>query len=118
TFGDQEEMGVGSRMATAITEKSGGEIRNSHGVRSARAVWGQPADWCDGSGKIDGRNCGVTLMAAPSNLRTSWWHTRDYGLMVANPFGRKAMKQGRASQVTVHRGEALHLCFAVVVHGG
>ena len=27
-------------------------------------------------------------MPAPSNFRTSWWHNRDYGVFVANPFGR------------------------------
>jgi hypothetical protein len=30
-------------------------------------------------------------MAGPDNFRRSWFHSRDYGLIVANPFGRKAM---------------------------
>jgi hypothetical protein len=46
----------------------------------------------------------VTLLAAPANFRGSWWHNRDYGVFVANPFGREAMKQGDRSEVRVARG--------------
>gem|GEM_PF-594612 len=45
----------------------------------------------------------MTLLAAPANLRGSWWHNRDYGVFVANPFGRAAMKQGDRSKVRVAR---------------
>jgi len=57
-------------------------------------------------------------MADPANFRPSWWHNRDYGLMVANPFGREAMKQGAKSAVTVKRGESLRLRFGAVIHQG
>lgn len=117
-FGDQEEMGFGVRMATALTEKNGGAIVSSAGRRSARDTWGQPADWCDYSGLVEGRPAGVTLMAHPANFRPSWWHNRDYGLMVANPFGREAMKQGAKSAVTVPPGEVLRLRFAAALHAG
>jgi hypothetical protein len=30
-------------------------------------------------------------MPDPANFRASWFHSRDYGLIVANPFGKKAM---------------------------
>ena len=46
TFGDQEEMGFGARVATPLTEK-GGIILSSTGDRSARSTWGQAAKWCD-----------------------------------------------------------------------
>ena len=36
TFGDQEEMGFGARVATAITEKNGGVITSSTGLRTAK----------------------------------------------------------------------------------
>ena len=117
-FGDQEEMGFGTRVATAIAEKKGGLIRNSHAATTAKATWGQPAAWSDDSGTIDGAPCGVTLFTAPGNFRESWWHNRDYGLMVANPFGRAAMKQGERSTVTVKPGESLKLVFAAVFHEG
>jgi hypothetical protein len=115
-FGDQEEMGFGARVATALTEKNGGLITNSAGARTAAATWGQPATWCDYAGLIDGRLCGITLMASTSNFRPSWWHNRDYGVFVTNPFGRAAMKQGETSTVTVKRGEVFSLRFGAALH--
>lgn len=116
TFGDQEEMGFGARVATGITEKNGGVITNRRGLRTANATWGQPSEWCDYSGLIDGRRIGITLFADPGNFRPSWWHNRDYGVFVANPFGRASMKQGEKSLVTVRRGEILRLRFGAAFH--
>ena len=118
TFGDQEEMGFGARVATAITEKNGGVITSSAGLKSAKSTWGQPAEWCDYSGTVDGKPIGITLLSDPGNFRPSWWHNRDYGVFVANPFGRAAMKQGNKSTVTVKRGDTLHLRFAAFIHAG
>jgi hypothetical protein len=118
TFGDQEEMGFGVRVATALTKKNGGRITSSAGLKTAKKTWGQPAAWCDYSGTVDGQRVDITLMTAPGNVRPSWWHNRDYGLMVANPFGRAAMKQGETSAVTVKRGEEFRLRFAAVLHAG
>jgi len=55
-------------------------------------------------------------MPDPANFRPSWFHNRDYGLMVANPFGRKAMNQGELSRVQVKKGERLRLRFGVLLH--
>ena len=118
TFGDQEEMGFGARVATAITEKNGGVITSSAGLKSAKSTWGQPAEWCDYSGTVDGKPIGITLLTDPKNFRPSWWHNRDYGVFVANPFGRAAMKQGDKSAVTVKRGDNFRLRFGAVIHAG
>lgn len=59
---------------------------------------------------------GVTLMPDPANFRPSWWHNRNYGLMVANPFGRKAMKHGETSRITVKKSETFRLRFSVLSH--
>ena len=115
-FGDQEEMGLGVRVATAITEKNGGLITASTGEKTAKATWGKAFDWCDYSGVIGSQRVGVILMPDPANFRPSWFHNRDYGLMVANPFGREAMKQGKKSSVTVKRGESLRLRFGALVY--
>lgn len=117
-FGDQEEMGLGVRVTTPIIEKNGGVITTSTGARTARATWGQAFDWCDYSGVIGGQRAGVTLMPDPTNFRASWFHNRDYGLMVANPFGRHSMKQGDVSRVVVKRGDALRLRFGLLLHAG
>jgi putative membrane-bound dehydrogenase-like protein len=116
-FGDQEEMGFGARVATRITEKNGGLIRSSAGKQSAKETWGQSAKWCDysGSGPQAG---GIMLMAGEKNFRESWWHNRDYGVFVANPFGREAMKQGAKSSVEIANGQSLQLRFGAFVHDG
>jgi hypothetical protein len=115
-FGDQEEMGLGARVATALTEKNGGLITSSAGDKTASGTWGRAYDWCDYSGRTGDRFAGITLMADPANFRPSWWHNRDYGVFVANPFGREAMKQGARSAVEVRRGETFRLRFGVVLH--
>ncbi len=115
-FGDQEEMGFGVRVAKPLTEKNGGVITSSEGATSAKKTWGQPAAWCDYSGVIDGHHVGVTIIPDSANVRPSWWHNRDYGVFVANAFGRKAMKQGDASRVEVKRGETYRLKHTALLH--
>lgn len=117
TFGDQEEMGFGVRVATPISVKHGhGVIVNSDGLKNEEAVWGKTADWCDYSGVVDGRLIGVALMPHPGNFRPSWFHARDYGLLVANPFGRNAFTEGEKSAVPVAPGETFRLRFAAYIH--
>jgi hypothetical protein len=115
-FGDQEEMGLGIRVATSLTEKNGGLITSNTGAKTAKGTWGKSFDWCDYSGVIGHQRVGATLMPDPQNFRPSWWHNRDYGLMVANPFGREAMKQGDTSKVTVRKGETFRIRFGVFLH--
>jgi hypothetical protein len=115
-FGDQEEMGLGVRVATGINEKNGGLITSSTGQTTAKATWGQPAAWCDYSGVINGRHVGIMIVPDPSNAHPSWWHNRDYGVFVSNPFGRKAMKQGETSLIEVKRGETYRLRHTVIIH--
>jgi hypothetical protein len=115
-FGDQEEMGLGIRVATPLTVKQGGRILDSQGRKDERQVWGKAADWCDYSGAIAGQQVGVTLMPDPSNFRRSWYHARDYGLLVANPFGRHAFQEGAESRVVVKRGGRFPLRFGLLLH--
>lgn len=117
-FGDQEEMGLGVRLATPLTVKNGGHMLNSDGLENERGVWGKQADWCDYAGTIDGQSAGLLLMPDPANFRRSWFHARDYGVLVANPFGVKAFTKGAASRVVVKPGETLRLRFGVFAHSG
>jgi hypothetical protein len=117
-FGDQEEMGLGFRVATPISVARGGTMVDSADRRNGREIWGKTADWCDYSGTIDGRKVGMTLMCHPANFRASWMHARDYGVIVANPFGRKAFTEGEASKVIVEPGEKLRLRYGVWLHDG
>jgi hypothetical protein len=115
-FGDQEEMGLGVRVATPLSVKNGGRLLDADGDRDERGVRGKASDWCDYSGKVAGRWAGITLMPDPANFRKSWWHARDYGLLVANPFGRKALTKGPESRVVVKPGETFRLGFGVDLH--
>lgn len=116
-FGDQEEMGLGVRMATPLTEKQGGVILSSTGKKSAKETWGQTADWCDYSGRVDGKECGLQFLASPDNFRQSWFHNRDYGLMVANAFGKQAFtKSGKPDRLSVEKNKTLRLRYGVAVH--
>ncbi len=125
-FGDQEEMGLGVRMATPLraeqVSKQGlpagrGEIVSADGQRNERGVWGTAPKWCNYRGQVDGQPAGVAILCHPDNFRPSWFHVRDYGLMVANPFGRSAFDRGEISRVTVAPGEKLRLRYGVLVHG-
>ena len=115
-FGDQEEMGLGVRLATPLAVNQGGRIANSNGQTNEAAVWGEQADWCDYSGIVAGRRAGIVLMADPRNFGRSWFHARDYGLLVANPFGRNAFTRGEKSRVVVAPGETLRLRYGVFVY--
>jgi hypothetical protein len=127
TFGDQEEMGLGFRVASPlrVEQKSevelppgNGTILDSEGRKNGDAVWGNSADWCDYSGTLSGQRVGMTLFCHPKNFRPSWFHARDYGLLEANPFGRQAFGKGEKSSVVIKPGEKLRLRFGVLIHSG
>ncbi len=61
---------------------------------------------------------GMTVMPDPKNFRKSWYHSRDYGLIAANPFGRKGVAGGEKSEVLVKKGEKFHLGFGIAIYSG
>jgi hypothetical protein len=124
-FGDQEEMGIGFRVATPIrveTESAGavpagnGSMVDSEGRKNGDEIWGNPSDWCDYSGNLDSQRVGITLFCHPDNFRPSWFHARNYGLLEANPFGRDAFGKGEKSKVPVLPGEEFRLRYGILVH--
>lgn len=117
-FGDQEEMGLGVRVATPLAVINGGTLSNADGHKNEKQLWGKPSDWCDYSGMIAGQPAGIMLVPDPKNFRRSWFHARDYGFVAANPFGQKAFTGGELSRVVVRPGESLRLRYAVAVHSG
>jgi hypothetical protein len=124
-FGDQEEMGLGFRMATPLRAErktqgaippGNGEIVNSHGAHNEKEIWGNTADWCDYSGASGDERLGIAILCHPKNFRPSWFHARDYGLLEANPFGRAAFGKGEPSKIIVKPGDSLRLRYGVLVH--
>ena len=123
-FGDQEEMGLGIRVATPlrveVSEPSlpppTGTMTDSEGRKNGAQIGGNTADWCDYSGTLDGQHVGMTVFCHPENFRPSWFHARDYGFLAANAFGRAAFKKGEPSKVVVKPGEELRLRFGILIH--
>jgi hypothetical protein len=124
-FGDQEEMGLAFRIATPLRAErkakgeippGNGEIVNSHSAHNEKEVWGAAAEWCDYAGVSDDQRVGIAILCHPHNFRPSWFHARDYGLLVANPFGRAAFRKGEPSRIVVKPGEKFRLRYGVLVH--
>jgi len=117
-FGDVEEMGLGVRLATPLSPAAGGTYLASHGGRDEAGVFGRAAEWVDASGTVDGREVGVTVIDLPGNPRKPFFHARDYGLVLANPFGRKAygVKKPRRP-LGIDPGETFRLRYVILLHG-
>lgn len=115
-FGVQEEMGFGARMATPLVETAGGLVSSADGRTGAKRIWGTRDRWCDYSGKIDGKHVGITIMPHPDNPRPTWWHTRDYGVFVANGFGKRSVDEGAEPRLVVPVGETITFRYGVLVH--
>jgi hypothetical protein len=126
TFGDTKEGAFGVRVAHSLREDRGkGRITNAEGSRGEKECWGRISAWCDYSGPVEGETVGIALFAAPDNPYPSCWHSRAYGLMAANPFGRDksgfpAMKGKKDKKDLVHlaKGEHLKLRYGIFVHSG
>jgi len=130
TFGDTKEGSMGVRVPDAfrLQVKEGGKIASSDGkvieagTKDNLAVWGQPADWHDYSGKIGKDTAGIAVFDHPSNSSRALWHTRAYGLMAANPFAREKSgypgAKGKTELVKLAKGEHLKLKYAIYTHTG
>lgn len=119
-LGDQEEMGLGVRLATPIAtvSKKGGRILNSARSTDLNEIRTKQSDWCDYSGPIGGGFGGVMIMNNPSNFRKPWWHAVDTGLLVATPLAENELN-GRGKKhenVLVKAGEPFTLSYGVLVH--
>jgi hypothetical protein len=124
TFGDTKEGAMGVRINDDIrADKRGkGKIVNAEGKVNEKGCWGQRSVWCDYSGPIGGKTAGLAIFADPKNAIPSCWHSRDYGLMTANPFGRKRAQfpavKNRTDLVRLKKGEHLRFRFGILLHEG
>jgi hypothetical protein len=117
-FGDVEEMGFGLRVATPLSPARGGRYLASHGGTNEKGIFGRTAAWVDASGTIDGRRVGAAVIDLAGTPREPFFHARDYGLVLANAFGRKAYGlKDPPPPVTVEPGTSLRLRYAILLHG-
>ncbi len=125
TFGDTKEGSFGVRVNDQIRLTAKGEhsqLVNADGKSGEKDVWGMLSDWCDYSGDIDGKRAGIAIFDAPTNKPRAAWHSRGYGLMAANPFGRAASgfpaRKGEIELVKLAKGEHLKLRYGIYLHAG
>ena len=129
TFGDTKEGAMGVRVHDELRTqaKTGAVVTSSDGTTAAAgkddlSLWGKGADWHDYSGSVGGKPCGLAVFDHPANQPRAAWHTRAYGLMAANPFGRSKSKfplyADRSDLVKLAKGESLRLRYAVYAHHG
>ena len=131
TFGDTKEGSLGVRVREALTEERGkGVLTNADGHvtegkagnKDMKGCWGVLSAWCDDSGPVQDKTVGVAIFADPNNPQPTCWHSRGYGLMAANPFGRDkagfpALK-GKKDLVKMAKGEHLKMRYGILVHDG
>jgi hypothetical protein len=128
-FGDTKEGSFGIRAHDALrpTEKTGATVATAEGkviappAKDNLPIWGQPAEWVDYSGTVDGKAVGITVFDHPGNPKASW-HARAYGLNGANPFGREASgfpsQKGKTDLLKIEKGSEMRLKYAVYAHTG
>lgn len=117
-FGDVEEMGLGVRLAGPLAPAGGGTYLASHGGVNEKGIFGRAAAWVDASGTIDGQPVGVTVIDLPGNPREPFFHARDYGLVLANAFGRRVYGvKDPPRPLGLEPGATLRLRYAVLLHG-
>jgi hypothetical protein len=118
-IGDQEEMGMGVRAATELTVKKGnGRTINSYGRLNEEDAWGKKGDWAAILGEKDGKQVGIVAMPNPDNFRRCWFHIRDYGLIISNPFGINAYTGGEKNAIPVKQGESFDLKYGIAIAVG
>jgi hypothetical protein len=123
TFGDTKEGSLGIRIHDQIRAQGGkGKLENADGKTGEKECWGQTSAWCDYSGPLGGKTVGLAILVDPANRYPTCWHSRGYGLMAANPFGRDksgfpAMK-GKTDLVKLAKGEHLKLRYGLLIHPG
>jgi hypothetical protein len=128
---DSKEGALAVRVADTMNPDAqlGGKIVNNRGQTDVEA-WGQPAEWVDYHGPVDGKTVGVAMLVHPSSFHPApRWHARTYGLFAVNPFGEAAYTTAAAAPqpsgwedrdvtATIPAGETLTLRYRLIFHAG
>ncbi len=114
-FGVKEEMGLAMRVASPLRVKGGqGGIYSGKGGRDEAGTWGVVDQWWDYAGLMGDKHVGLQIMSGPGNPEV-WAHSRDYGVLVANPFPVDR-KPNRDKKTVVPANQPFTLRFGVQVH--
>src|SRR5262245_3240537 len=123
TFGDDKDGLFGVRVPDSmrVDAKQGGTFINSKGGVEEKDAWGKTADWIDYHGPVDGETLGIAILNHPSSYGyPTHWHTRNYGLFAANPFGLHEFEPqaNRDGSHTIKAGDSLVFRYRVIFHKG
>ena len=120
-FGDTKEGTFALRLAPSLKVDGGaaarGRIENRQGLADKNA-WGKQSEWVLAEGPLEGRLVRVKISDDSSNPRfPTWWHARTYGLIAANPFGRRAFEGANAAggAIQVTRADPLRLRYVIEI---
>jgi hypothetical protein len=113
-LGVREEMGLALRVATPLTVKNKGTILSAKGGKNEEGTWGKVDRWWDYFGPLTNKSVGIQIMTGPGNPPT-WSHSRDYGLLVANPLPVDR-KENHGKKIEVNPGQQFQLRFGVQIH--
>lgn len=124
-FGDTKEGTFAIRLRDEIIEgtrgrKGTGVMMNAEGKKGMKEVWGKPSPWVDYSGTLDGQPVGIAIFDHPKNPKhPTTWHSRDYGLFAANPFGDHDFQNDKTKDgsIRVAAGQKLRFSYRVLIHG-
>lgn len=130
TFGDEKDGFFAIRVHPSIQEEKGngqpsgavqGKMTNAEGKVGEKNVWGQPSNWVDYAGAINGEAVGIAIFDHPNNLRhPERWHARGYGLFSVNPFMLSQVVNDKTQKAdyVLEADKTLHLEYRVVIHPG
>jgi hypothetical protein len=123
TFGDDKDGLFGVRVPDSmrVDAKQGGTFVNSKGGIDEKDAWGKTADWIDYHGPVEGETLGIAILNHPSSYGyPTHWHTRNYGLFAANPFGLHEFEPqaGVDGSHTIKAGDSLTFRYRVIFHKG
>lgn len=120
TLGDTKEGTFGIRLRRELNSPPARMV-NSAGAEGEEAIWGKRADWVDYDGTVDGKDLGIAVFESPKSFRhPTYWHARTYGLLAANPFGRREFLHDpqQDGSWTIPQGKQLRFRYRVFIHQG
>jgi hypothetical protein len=102
-IGDTKEGTIAMRLAPTLRvegPRARGRLENAEGLRDG-SCWGTRSSWVLAEGPVDGRLVRVRVIdGSPDAGGPTFWHARKYGLLAANPFGRRAFEGKDAASGT------------------
>ena len=130
TFADEKDAGMAIRLASDLqvehrakskdkTTRPAGHILNSEGIKDLD-TWGKRARWVDAYGEVGGEHVGVAILDHPKNPGyPTYWHSRTYGLITANIFGKhyfEKLDDPKAGQMILPAGDTVTFRWRFAFH--